>query len=136
MALPEKSTARCPFVSQNGALTAEEGSAYQTGKEKGLGKAGSEIVRRRILVALAFRTLAFLAFDRLLDDALLHDRRGRIRRSGPGHRPAGLDSSRPSVCDDRAARGRLLLAHQRSVLVADVRRPGVEGAAPRAWLPA
>src|SRR5437870_13752116 len=90
MALPEKSTARCPFVSQNGALTAEEGSAYQTGKEKGLGKAGSEIVRRRILVALAFRTLAFLAFDRLLDDALLHDRRGRIGRSGRGHRPAGL----------------------------------------------
>src|SRR6058998_101707 len=27
-----------PFVSQNGALTAEEGSAYQTGKEKGLGE--------------------------------------------------------------------------------------------------
>src|SRR5437870_12104629 len=134
MALPEKSTARCPFVSQNGALTAEEGSAYQTGTEKGLGKACSSDLRRRILVALAFRTLAFLAFDRLLDDALLHDRRGRIGRSGRGHRPTGLDSSRRSACDDRSTRGWLLIAHQRSALVADVGRHGVEGAARRAWL--
>src|SRR5207247_1769546 len=36
--------------------------------------------------------------------------------------------------DDRSARGWLLIAHQRSALVADVGRHGVEGAARRAWL--
>src|SRR3989442_1048175 len=110
-------------------------SAWRGENEKGLGKAGSEIVGGRIPVAvLAFRTLAFFAFDRLLDDALLDDRCGRVGRTGRRHRPAGLNSSRRSACDDRSTAGWPLIAHQRSALVADRGRHGVEGAAGRARL--
>src|SRR5438445_347019 len=110
-------------------------SAWRGENEKGLGKAGSEIVGRRIPVAvLAFRTLAFFAFDRLLDDALLDDRCGRVGWSGRRHRPAGLNSSRRSACDDRSTARWALIAHQGSALVADRGRHGVEGAARRARL--
>src|SRR5712691_3673208 len=104
--------------------------------KRGWGKAGSEIfgVGRISVAVLAFRTLAFLAFDRLLDDALLHDGRGCVRRSGRGHRPAGLNSSRRSACDDRSTARWALIAHQGSALVADRGRHGVEGAAGRARL--
>src|SRR6266849_412991 len=104
--------------------------------KRGWGKAGSEIFGfgRIPAAVLAFRTLAFLAFDRLLDDALLDDRRGRVRRSGRGHRSAGLDSSRRSAGDDHSTARWALIAHQGSALVADRGRHGVEGAARRARL--
>src|SRR6266849_10264906 len=104
--------------------------------KRGWGKAGSEIFGfgRIPAAVLAFRTLAFLAFDRLLDDALLDDRRGRVGRSGRGHRSAGLDSSRRSAGDDHSTARWALIAHQGSALVADRGRHGVEGAAGRAWL--
>src|SRR2546427_6191953 len=102
--------------------------------KRGWGKAGSEIVGRVPVAVLAFRTLAFFAFDRLLDDALLDDRRGRVGRSGRRHRPAGLESSRRRASDSRATARWALIAHQGSALVADRGRHGVEGPAGRARL--